>query len=88
VKYSSTPTVGAKEGEYGAQWWTNAGEKDNPSNRSFPNVPVDSFNADGFEGQYIFVVPSKKLVVVRLGLTKHGHFDMDKLVSEIIGALP
>jgi len=88
VKYSYTPAAGAHEGEYGAQWWTNAGKKNNPSKRSFPNVPTDSFNADGFEGQYIFVVPSKKLVVVRLGLTKYGLFDMDKLVSEIIGALP
>ena len=88
VKYSSTPALGALEGEYGAQWWTNAGEKNDPSHRSYPNVPVDCFIADGFEGQYIFVVPSKKLVVVRLGLTKSGQFDMDALVSEIISALP
>lgn len=87
VKFSSTPTVGAKRGQYGAQWWTNAGEKNNPANRPYPNVPTDSFNADGFEGQFIFVVPSKKLVVVRLGLTKTD-FDMNKLVSNIVESLP
>jgi len=87
VKFSSTPTTGAKRGQYGAQWWTNAGEKENPSNRPYPNVPTDSFNADGFEGQFIFVIPSKKLVVVRLGLTKTD-FDMNKLVADIVESLP
>ncbi|MBS1557826.1 MAG: serine hydrolase [Bacteroidetes bacterium] len=88
VKYSSTPTSGAHRGEYGAQWWTNAGEKINQANRTYPNVPADCFQAEGFEGQYIFVVPSKKLVVVRLGLTKTDDFDMNQLVSGIISALP
>jgi CubicO group peptidase (beta-lactamase class C family) len=87
VKFSSTPAIGAKRGQYGAQWWTNAGEKDNPTNRPYPDVPTDSFNADGFEGQFIFVIPSKKLVVVRLGLTKTD-FDMNKLVSDIVASLP
>ena len=87
VKYSSAPVTGAKLGEYGAQWWTNAGEKNNPSNRPYPGVPTDAFLAEGHEDQYIFVVPSKKLVVVRLGLTKTD-FDMNRLVSEIIESLP
>jgi CubicO group peptidase (beta-lactamase class C family) len=88
VMYSSTPAIGAHKGEYGAQWWTNAGEKNNPENRPYPHVPADGFLADGFEGQYTFIIPSKKLVVVRLGLTKYGQFDMDKLVSEVISSLP
>jgi len=87
VKYSSAPAAGAKLGEYGAQWWTNAGEKNNPTNRPYPDVPTDAFLAEGHEDQYIFVVPSKKLVVVRLGLTKTD-FDMNRLVSEIIESLP
>jgi hypothetical protein len=33
------------------------------------------------------VIPSSKLVVVRLGVSHHG-FDFEKLVSEIIAALP
>lgn len=88
VQYSSTPTRGAKRGEYGAQWWTNAGPKDQPENRTYPDVPPDSFQAEGYEGQYIFVVPSRKLVVVRLGLTKTDDFDMNTLVAEIVASLP
>jgi hypothetical protein len=33
------------------------------------------------------VIPSKKLVVVRLGISHHG-FDFEKLVAGIIESLP
>jgi CubicO group peptidase (beta-lactamase class C family) len=88
VKYTATPAPAALEGEYGAQWWLNAGEKDNPSNRRYPDLPVDTFLADGFEGQFVFVVPSKKLVVVRLGLSQSGSPDMNRLIAKIIETLP
>jgi CubicO group peptidase (beta-lactamase class C family) len=88
VKYTTTPAPAAPKGEYGAQWWLNAGAKDNPANRKYPDVPPDSFQAEGFEGQYVFVVPSKKLVVVRLGLSQKALPDMNKLVAGIIGTLP
>lgn len=87
VKFSFTPPIGAKQGQYGAQWWTNAGEKNNPANRPYPDVPTDAYTAEGHEGQYIFIVPSKKLVVVRLGLSPTS-FDTNKFVSEIIECLP
>lgn len=87
VTFSSTPTSGAHRGEYGAHWWTNAGEKNNPAARSYPSVPTDSFQAEGFEGQYIFVIPSKKLVVVRLGLTKSDRFDINGLVGGIVSSI-
>ena len=88
VKYTSTPAAAAPIGEYGAQWWLNAGAKENPSNRKYPDVPPDSFQAEGFEGQFVFVIPSKKLVVVRLGLSQKAEPDMNKFVKEIIGAMP
>jgi CubicO group peptidase (beta-lactamase class C family) len=88
VAYTTTPVPAAPMGEYGAQWWLNAGAKDNPANRKFPDVPTDAFLADGYEGQYVFVVPSKKLVVVRLGLSQKASPDMNKLIADIIGTLP
>jgi len=87
VKYTATPAPAAKRGEYGAQWWLNAGEPGNPSNRTYPDVPADAFQCEGFEGQYVFVVPSKDLVVVRLGLTQGGDFDINGLVSGIISSI-
>lgn len=88
VKYTTTPAPAAKRGEYGAQFWLNAGAKDNPANRSYPSLPTDTFLADGYEGQYVIIVPSKKLVVVRLGLSQKALPNMDKLVAQIIDALP
>lgn len=61
VNYTSTPTNGS-EGVYGAQFWLNAGGH-------LPDAPKDLFFADGFQGQRIFIIPSKELVVVRLGVT-------------------
>jgi CubicO group peptidase (beta-lactamase class C family) len=87
VKYTSTPATSAEIGEYGAQWWLNAGARNDIDNRKYPKIPADAYWADGFEEQYAMVIPSEKLVVVRLGVSHHG-FDFEKLVSEIITALP
>lgn len=88
VAYTTTPAMAAGRGEYGAQWWLNAGTIQNPDSRLYPDVPADSFQAEGFEGQFVFVVPSKKLVVVRLGLSQTNELDMNRFVSLVIDALP
>jgi len=44
------------------QWWLE-GKTDS-------TLPPDTFAAEGHDGQYIFVIPSKELVVVR-----NGHYD-------------
>jgi CubicO group peptidase (beta-lactamase class C family) len=87
VTYTTTPAPGAPMGEYGAQWWLNHGTKGNPDNRKYPELPVDAFWADGFEEQYVMVIPSRKLVIVRLGVSHHG-FDFTKLASDILRSLP
>ncbi len=87
VKYTTTPAPAAALGRYGAHWWLNAGDPADPTKRKFPNLPTDVYWADGFEEQYVMAIPSKKLVVVRLGISHHG-FDMEKLVNGVIAALP
>jgi len=61
VKYTANPSNGS-EGIYGAQFWLNAGGH-------LPDVPKDLFFADGYQGQRVFIIPSKDLVVVRMGVT-------------------
>ncbi len=87
VKYSVTPAPGAETGQYGAQWWLNAGDRNNVQLRKFPDLPTDAYWADGFEEQTVMVIPSKQLVIVRLGVSHHG-FDFSKLATGIIAALP
>jgi CubicO group peptidase (beta-lactamase class C family) len=89
VKYSSTMAGYDEDGAYGAQWRTNNVPKIDQAIQAFPDTPGDAFCAIGHESQYIFVVPSKKLVVVRLGLTESTtSFDINKLVAEVISGLP
>ena len=87
VKYTVTPAPAADLGKYGAQWWLNAGEKNNPAVRKYPDLPPDAYWADGFEEQFVMVIPSKDLVIVRLGVSHHG-FDFPKMATGIIEALP
>lgn len=88
VEYTTTPAQGAKRGEYGAQFWLNAGSPENKSIRDFPDVPEDMFYCSGYEDQYVFIIPSKNLVVVRLGLTTGNEIDFNQFLKNIIEALP
>jgi len=77
VKYSITPTHMAPKGEYGAQFWLNAGNKDNPSNRKFLSLPTDMIFLHGFNSQITAIFPSKNTVIVRMGVT-HNSSDWDE----------
>lgn len=88
VSYSTTPTPAAPLGRYGAHFWTNGGEAASGNARPFRNLPADTFYAAGYEGQYVVIIPSRKLVVVRLGQTrKFGAWDMESFVSGVISAI-
>lgn len=84
------PTPQAPEGGYGAHWWLNAGDPDAPARRMWPSLPRDTYAARGHSGQYVVVVPSAELVVVRLGLSQadgdalHG---IEPLVAALLAAL-
>lgn len=59
VSYSSKITEDS-DGEYAAHFWTYP-RKD--------GLPEDSFLMDGYEGQFVLIIPSSRLVIVRLGCT-------------------
>jgi CubicO group peptidase (beta-lactamase class C family) len=84
VKQSVAPVSGSLRG-YGFQIWLNAGT--DTSVRHYPDAPADMFYADGFESQLIFIIPSKDLVVVRLGLTQHNNFDGNKFLHDLLAAI-
>ena len=87
--YVSTASPTAPLGEYGAQWWTNAGKPGDPSQRRFPSAPTDTYQASGFQGQAIVVIPSREVVIVRLGMTHDRDvLDLDGVIGRVLEALP
>ncbi len=90
AEYARTPTPAAPRGEYGAHWWLNAGPPGAPEERRWPALPPDTYAARGHSGQWVVVVPSARLVVVRLGLTTPDVESQDgteALVAELLRAL-
>ncbi len=89
VRYVTTPTPAAPEGQYGAHWWLNAGDPRDPTQRPWPTLPRDTYAARGHSGQYVVVVPSAELVVVRLGLSEpdDGNDGAEQLVAELLRTL-
>jgi CubicO group peptidase (beta-lactamase class C family) len=68
VDYARTKTRAENCDIYGAGWWvTPATGQGKPLPALTPNGPRDLFAAEGQEGQVIVLVPSKDLIVVRLG---------------------
>jgi CubicO group peptidase (beta-lactamase class C family) len=88
VKYSTTPAPAAPMRQYGAQIWLNLGAIDNPTLVEYPGLPNEAIVFDGFERNFVVIVPSKKLVVVRLGVTHNKNFSLANLVNGVIEALP
>lgn len=66
VQHARTPTLGTG---YGAGFWLNTTDTRNEwgGRWGLPGAPVDAFFGRGHLGQYVVVVPSRQLVVVRLG---------------------
>ena len=68
VQHARTPTLGTG---YGAGFWLNTTDTRNEwgGRWGLPGAPADAFFGRGHLGQYVVVVPSRQLVVVRLGLS-------------------
>ncbi|MFQ6037513.1 MAG: serine hydrolase domain-containing protein, partial [Candidatus Aminicenantales bacterium] len=88
VEYTTTPTPTNTRGSYGAHFWLNRGNRDNPEDRPFPRLPRDLFSCEGYQGQFVMILPSRNLVVVRLGMTTHGGWNMEEFMLKTLDALP
>ncbi len=79
IDFMTTPSP--REAQYGAQIWLNRhATAGTPS--LFPDRgPADLFACEGHLGQFVLVSPSRRLVVVRLGMTPEDH--MDQVTSRL-----
>ncbi len=76
VEYTVTP-ASASEGRYGAFFWLNRC-------KVCPDVPEDMFSCNGHDGQQIYIIPSKDLVVVVLGYSPKHCIDFNALLKDIM----
>ena len=77
--YAMQPANGSK-GEYGSFFWLN-------QSNDYPDVPSDLFMCRGHDGQYIYIIPSLQLVVVRTGFSKKEDFNYQKFLADIVAAI-
>ena len=82
----------ASKGAYGkGQVWRWGPSGDGPEEKSSDtafNLPADTFWMLGHDGQSVAIVPSKQLVVVRLGLTPFKlHYKPQKMLAAALKAL-
>jgi CubicO group peptidase (beta-lactamase class C family) len=90
VAYSRRQTLDAG---YGAGFWLNSTNAVFPPwgrPWGMPGVPEDAFFARGYLGQFIVIIPSENLVVVRMGVdtkTAGGIEEVGELVHDVIAAL-
>lgn len=82
VGYVSTPAPAQPAGGpgYGAQWWLYGPED---------GLPEGTFAARGNRGQFLFIVPSEKLLVIRRGFDDAlgEGFDAARFTAEVLAAL-
>jgi len=69
-KFVATPS-GKSDHQYGAHFWLNqdgAGER----KRFLPGLPNTAYMMAGHDGQYVIIVPDKRMIIVRTGLTRQA----------------
>ena len=77
------------DSDYGAGFWTNRSEHEHAKGRVRLGIPKDAFFASGDLGQRIVILPTQRLVIVRLGDSVDPTGDirgLGRLVKEVIAA--
>jgi len=86
VDFSASATL---DTDYGAGFWTNRSEHKDAKARVRLGIPRDAFFASGDLGQRVVILPTQRLVIVRLGdaVDRTGDIiGLARLVREVIAA--
>jgi CubicO group peptidase (beta-lactamase class C family) len=88
VKFSTTPTP-QSDGRFGAHWWLKLNPEIGGDSPAAARIAPDAFFAVGHEGQTLTVIPSQRLVVVRLGASIYidawNHAEFIANVQDAVG---
>ncbi len=69
TEFCAMPTPQSTDLRYGAQWWLKLSKELGGGTPAADKLPKDALHALGHEGQCVTVIPSKGLVIARLGLS-------------------
>ena len=69
VEAATSPNRSSNESRYGYHFWLNSGSKSSNELR-YPLLPADAFYMSGSRQQFVLMVPSQNLVLVRLGWSR------------------
>lgn len=72
-----------KEGVYGGSFWLNQ-EVKKGLGKPYPHVPEDMYMALGLYGQFIIMLPTQKMIIVRTGYDNDYHYKIDEFISRAI----
>jgi len=65
----------------GRMWWLNQAIPEKNQAKPWKDAPDDAYEADGHWGQYIVVVPSAHVVIMRTGDDRNADADQSQLIS-------
>ena len=83
IKRATTPNSSTNEPRYGYQFWLNRGGDE----LRWPDLPEDALAMQGNRAQIVLMIPSQKLVLVRLGWTAGG-YPYNQTFSELLAKVP
>ena len=92
VKYSTTYSESflkkrkkwSKEAIPGAHWWHNKPIDELKIRSPLKGVPSDAYWAQGHWGQFLVIIPSEKLIIVRMGNSRKDPFPIEKFLQQVI----
>jgi CubicO group peptidase (beta-lactamase class C family) len=88
VSFSTTPTAQSPGRNFGAHWWLKLATEIGGGTTAAARIPPDAFFAIGHEAQTLTIIPSRRLVVVRLGLSVYvDAWNQADFLAELLDAL-
>ena len=88
VSFSTRPTAQSPGSNFGAHWWLKLAAEIGGGTSAAARIPSDTYFAIGHEAQILTVIPSRRLVVVRLGLSVYiDAWNQAEFLAELLDAL-
>jgi CubicO group peptidase (beta-lactamase class C family) len=85
VMYSTSPAPADPTKQYGAHFWLQIPDEYRGPDRQ---LPAGTYHAVGHEAQFVAVVPSRNVVIVRMGHTRYANaWDQSAFVRDVLAAL-